>query len=279
MPEEPLEGTSSNLHPAGEQSGESEDSTMMETQGRAHGKKKMKKSTVKRLGGTLRRPAGPTGKVPQVTTKNRSSALRKDWGSRAEDSDDVQELSLSEEEHNMDVSRETDSGMTPPSVTVKSPEDAASLTRTPPAKGPTVTCDHDRGCGRGLFCDRHFGLCVALRQDGQYCRKDSHCARGLGCMFGRCQRTIPGGHEGSRCRHDKDCGPSMCCARHHGETICQRRLPAGHSCFIPEGGLAFSLNQRCPCEEGLTCSAAPPPREKEFDYSPGAAWKCLSPSP
>ncbi|XP_075434092.1 uncharacterized protein LOC142471189 [Ascaphus truei] len=44
---------------------------------------------------------------------------KKDWGSRAEDSDDVEELSLSEEEHTMDVSRETDSDMIPPSVTVK----------------------------------------------------------------------------------------------------------------------------------------------------------------
>ncbi|MEE6518792.1 hypothetical protein FKM82_030010 [Ascaphus truei] len=74
---------------------------------------------VKKLGGTLRRPAGPAGKVPQVAMKNRFSALRKDWGSRAEDSDDVEELSLSEEEHTMDVSRETDSDMIPPSVTVK----------------------------------------------------------------------------------------------------------------------------------------------------------------
>ncbi|XP_071967650.1 uncharacterized protein [Engystomops pustulosus] len=142
-----------------------------------------------------------------------------------------------------------------------------------------VTCDHDRSCGRGLFCDRHFGLCVALRHEGQYCRKDSQCVRGLGCMFGRCQQIVPGGHEGSRCRQDKDCSPSMCCARHHGEMICKRKLPAGGSCYVPEGGLAFSINQLCPCEEGLVCSSTHPSREKEFVYSPSSDWKCVAPSP
>ncbi|OCT62101.1 dickkopf-related protein 3 [Xenopus laevis] len=164
------------------------------------------------------------------------------------------------------------------SMPYNNPQDSAGLTPiSSTSRGPTVQCDHDRGCGRGLFCDRHFGLCVALRHEGQYCRKDSQCVRGLGCMYGRCQRIIPGGHEGARCRQDKDCSPNMCCARHHGEMICKRRLPLGGSCFVPEGGLAFSINQLCPCEEGLICSAAHPQREKEFIYSPGSDWKCSAP--
>ncbi|XP_040185723.1 dickkopf-related protein 3-like [Rana temporaria] len=164
------------------------------------------------------------------------------------------------------------------SMPYNNPEDSAGLVRSATSKVTTVTCDHDRGCGRGLFCDHHFGLCVPLRHEGQYCRKDSQCIRGLGCMYGHCQRIIPGGHEGSRCRQDKDCLPSMCCARHHGEMICKRKLSAGSKCYVPEGGLAFSINQLCPCEEGLVCSSPQPPREKEFIYSPILDWKCASPS-
>ncbi|MGH0155075.1 UNVERIFIED_CONTAM: hypothetical protein FKN15_044344 [Acipenser sinensis] len=68
---------------------------------------------------------------------------------------------------------------------------------------------------------------------------------------------------GARCKLDRDCGGSMCCARHHGEMICKRRLALSESCFVPDGGLAFSINQICPCEEGLLCrnSAVTPNRE------------------
>uniref|UniRef100_A0A3Q1F5Z5 Dickkopf N-terminal cysteine-rich domain-containing protein n=1 Tax=Acanthochromis polyacanthus TaxID=80966 RepID=A0A3Q1F5Z5_9TELE len=120
-----------------------------------------------------------------------------------------------------------------------------------------AVCEHDRVCGRGFYCDRHFGLCVPLRAEGFYCRRDSQCVRGLSCMFGKCHRSVPTGHEGSRCKVDRDCGPSMCCARHHGELVCKRRLVDGESCFVPDGGLAFSINQICPCDEGLLCRENP----------------------
>uniref|UniRef100_A0AAY5EAU3 Dickkopf N-terminal cysteine-rich domain-containing protein n=1 Tax=Electrophorus electricus TaxID=8005 RepID=A0AAY5EAU3_ELEEL len=143
-----------------------------------------------------------------------------------------------------------------------------------------VACNQDRACGKGFSCDRHFGLCVPLRQEGGYCRRDAQCVRGLGCMFGRCIRRIPEGQEGkgnalvrednqiseavtpalcfplflgARCKVDKDCEASMCCARHHGERVCKQRLALGESCFVPDGGLAFSINQICPCQEGLLC--------------------------
>ncbi|XP_062382914.1 dickkopf-related protein 3-like [Sardina pilchardus] len=116
-----------------------------------------------------------------------------------------------------------------------------------------VACEHDRACGKGFSCDRHFGRCVPLRQEGQYCRRDGQCVRGLQCMFGKCLRSIPAGQEGARCKVDRDCGPSMCCARHHGEQVCKRRLAQGEGCFVPDGGLAFSINQICPCHEGLLC--------------------------
>uniref|UniRef100_A0A3Q4BYT4 Dickkopf N-terminal cysteine-rich domain-containing protein n=1 Tax=Mola mola TaxID=94237 RepID=A0A3Q4BYT4_MOLML len=116
-----------------------------------------------------------------------------------------------------------------------------------------AVCDHDRACGRGFSCDRHFGLCVPLRGEGHYCRRDVQCVRGLSCMFGKCHRSVPTGQEGARCKVDRDCGASMCCARHHGEQVCKRRLIRGQSCYVPDGGLAFSINQICPCHEGLLC--------------------------
>lgn len=103
-------------------------------------------------------------------------------------------------------------------------------------------------------------------------------------MFGKCHRSIPDGQEGkggptnvtksfkfpnfssnetrsdqcflnpgARCKVDRDCGASMCCARHHGEQVCKRRLMLDESCYVPDGGLAFSINQICPCDEGLLC--------------------------
>ncbi|XP_028815709.1 dickkopf-related protein 3-like [Denticeps clupeoides] len=133
------------------------------------------------------------------------------------------------------------------------PEDGPLALRERDPKVPSVTCEHDRACGRGHSCDRHFGLCVPLRQEGQYCRRDGQCVRGLSCMYGKCLRSIPDGQEGARCKVDRDCGASMCCARHHGERVCKRRLAPGESCFVPDGGLAFSINQICPCSEGLLC--------------------------
>lgn len=65
-----------------------------------------------------------------------------------------------------------------------------------------AVCDHDRACGRGFSCDRHFGLCVPLRGEGHYCRRDAQCVRGLSCMFGKCHRSIPNGQEGKTATAD-----------------------------------------------------------------------------
>ncbi|XP_078497569.1 uncharacterized protein LOC144753913 [Lissotriton helveticus] len=164
------------------------------------------------------------------------------------------------------------------SIPYGTPEDSVPRGDPPPAsdRASTVTCD--RGCSRGQYCDRHFGLCVPLRQEGQFCRKDSQCSRGLHCMFGRCHWIVPEGQEGARCRLDQDCGSSMCCARHHGEMVCKKQLTLGESCYVPDGGLAFSINQVCPCEEGLACRNRQSGREAEFEYwHEAGAWQCLRP--
>uniref|UniRef100_A0A3Q3DDE2 Dickkopf-related protein 3-like n=1 Tax=Hippocampus comes TaxID=109280 RepID=A0A3Q3DDE2_HIPCM len=152
---------------------------------------------------------------------------------------------------------------------------------------PQAACDHDRACGRGFSCDRHFGLCVPLRGEGYYCRRDAQCVRGLSCMFGKCHRSVPNGQEdttfffppGARCKLDRDCGASMCCARHHGERVCKRRLMRGDGCYVPDGGLAFSINQICPCDEGLLCreNVAPRGREDFIYQAERTNWTCQVP--
>nr|XP_028561008.1 dickkopf-related protein 3-like isoform X2 [Podarcis muralis] len=124
-----------------------------------------------------------------------------------------------------------------------------------------AVCSHEIKCPRGFFCDHHFGLCLPFRQEGEFCRRDAHCALGLSCMFGKCQETLPGGQEGARCHHDKDCSPDACCARQHGEKVCKKRLLLDEGCYVPEGGIAFSVNQVCPCLEGLVCKKMSPNRE------------------
>ncbi|XP_078571455.1 uncharacterized protein LOC144859066 isoform X1 [Branchiostoma floridae x Branchiostoma japonicum] len=128
-----------------------------------------------------------------------------------------------------------------------------------------VPCDTDKSCGGGKYCDRHYGVCKPRGRLGDLCRRDGNCQGGYDCMFGRCQKTIQAGEQGARCKHDKDCGDNMCCARQHGERICKPRLAPGQKCWVPEGGLDYSLNQMCPCEKGLICGEVQtPPREEEF---------------
>uniref|UniRef100_A0AAU7EB79 Dickkopf5 protein n=1 Tax=Terebratalia transversa TaxID=34513 RepID=A0AAU7EB79_TERTR len=131
-------------------------------------------------------------------------------------------------------------------------------------------CKTDKSCGKGKFCDRHYGFCDRKRQSGQYCRRDGQCEHGLQCMFGKCTKSLKHGTIGARCRHDKDCGASMCCARQHGERICKAKLKIHAKCYVPQGGLEYSLNEMCPCDRGLTCK----PTLKQKDDSP--SWRFWS---
>ncbi|XP_049657062.1 dickkopf-related protein 3-like [Accipiter gentilis] len=141
-----------------------------------------------------------------------------------------------------------------------------------------TACSPRTPCTHGHFCDEHFGLCLPTRPVGQYCRRDTHCAHGLLCMFGKCQQPVPDGQEGARCQRDEDCGTGGCCARQHGERVCQRRLALAQSCHVPPGGLAFSINQICPCQAGLVCRPTAPGREKAFEYWPEKSeWRCRQP--
>ncbi|XP_010583996.1 PREDICTED: dickkopf-related protein 3-like [Haliaeetus leucocephalus] len=141
-----------------------------------------------------------------------------------------------------------------------------------------TACSPLTPCTHGHFCDEHFGLCLPTRPVGQYCRRDTHCTHGLLCMFGKCQQPVPDGQEGARCQRDEDCGAGGCCARQHGEQVCQRRLALAQSCHVPPGGLAFSINQICPCQAGLVCRPTAPGREKAFEYWPEKSeWRCRQP--
>ncbi|XP_063591827.1 dickkopf-related protein 3-like [Penaeus indicus] len=143
-------------------------------------------------------------------------------------------------------------------------------------------CTNDRVCGRGQFCDQHYGVCRDHLTEGQECRGDAMCEGGYDCMFGVCQKRIKRGREGARCRKERDCGAGMCCARRHGEQVCQRRVPLGHKCYVPEGGLDYSMNQVCPCESGLVCkyTAEQPPSRHQLIalISASEDMRCAAPS-
>uniref|UniRef100_A0A5S6QNZ4 Dickkopf_N domain-containing protein n=1 Tax=Trichuris muris TaxID=70415 RepID=A0A5S6QNZ4_TRIMR len=117
-----------------------------------------------------------------------------------------------------------------------------------------VPCQADRNCPQGFFCDHHYALCRSYRMDRDPCRSDSQCTPGYDCMFGRCTVAFNPGHRGARCNSDRDCLPSLCCARQHGDKTCKPKLKLGHSCFVPDGGLSYWLNELCPCDDGLVCA-------------------------
>ncbi|XP_070565834.1 dickkopf-related protein 3-like [Ptychodera flava] len=118
-------------------------------------------------------------------------------------------------------------------------------------------CTNDKSCGRGRFCDRHYGNCRYHKRVNEPCRRDGHCQKGHDCMFGKCVKAFKPGSMGARCKHDRDCSPEMCCARQHGESICKAKLKVGAKCYVPEGGMEYTINTICPCEEGLVCMRTP----------------------
>lgn len=146
---------------------------------------------------------------------------------------------------------------------------------------PQRLCNSDRVCERREFCDQHYGVCRPRMKVGQPCRRDAMCGRDLDCTFGVCQERVETGSEGARCRKERDCGPDMCCARRNGEYVCQRRLPLGHKCYVPEGGPDYAINERCPCQVGLICkytSPEPPPRNPAEFWATYEHMRCVPPS-
>lgn len=114
-------------------------------------------------------------------------------------------------------------------------------------------CKSHKDCSVGKFCDKHYSLCDKYRTLGEPCREDSHCESNTICIYGQCEKTPKEASKGSRCNSDNDCELDMCCARRHGEKICQLKLKLGQKCYVPKGGLDYSLNQQCPCSDGLIC--------------------------
>ncbi|OWA50439.1 hypothetical protein BV898_14956 [Hypsibius exemplaris] len=124
----------------------------------------------------------------------------------------------------------------------------------------SMSCQSGKPCGRGKFCDNHYGKCERVKRRGDFCREDNHCQRKHECVFGRCRKEVPKGQEGGRCSEDADCPEENCCARQHGEFICKPRLRRFSNCFVPAGGLDYSLNEQCPCEDGFVCQYEMPVR-------------------
>ncbi|GAB6027637.1 hypothetical protein CHUAL_001878 [Chamberlinius hualienensis] len=120
--------------------------------------------------------------------------------------------------------------------------------------GERAYCKNDGHCGRRMFCDVHYNRCRRLSKDGEQCREDQQCHKHSECVFGVCRKTVKYGMTGAKCKSDADCDSNSCCARIHGELICNTRLPLGHKCFVPKGGLHYSINEVCPCQEGLYCT-------------------------
>ncbi|KRZ61193.1 Dickkopf-related protein 3, partial [Trichinella nativa] len=132
-----------------------------------------------------------------------------------------------------------------------------------------LTCHADRECPLNLFCDLHYGLCKPYKTEQEPCRSDSQCAIGYDCMFGRCTMAAKPGHKGARCTGNRDCLPGLCCARQHGDKVCKPKLQIGQSCFVPDGGLSYWLNELCPCDDGLVCALSPQsadPKSMKIDW-------------
>lgn len=120
----------------------------------------------------------------------------------------------------------------------------------------SVRCKSSADCSETQYCDKHYGVCDRLRKADEFCRQDEQCTHDLICMYGQCVQPSLPGHDGSRCDSDDDCQRDHCCARRHGHKVCKPRLSRGQKCFVPSGGLEYSINETCPCAEGLICSTS-----------------------
>ncbi|XP_020616442.1 dickkopf-related protein 3-like [Orbicella faveolata] len=125
-------------------------------------------------------------------------------------------------------------------------------------------CRKDRHCGQGNYCHKHNGQCHACKAIDSQCRRNNMCCAGMECVFGVCRKALPRGSPGARCKKDRKCDSGLCCVKVHGEPICRRLLEEGEDCSVPEGGLDYSLNQKCPCEAGLICKKIKHRHRKRF---------------
>lgn len=86
------------------------------------------------------------------------------------------------------------------------------------------------------------------------CRVDEQCSNQMVCLFGKCVRPVPNGLAGSRCRESSDCARGHCCAKSLGYKICKPKLRLNQLCYVPHGGLDYTLNEQCSCGNGLICA-------------------------
>lgn len=135
-------------------------------------------------------------------------------------------------------------------------EDGKETTKGNKTRGNSTMqhCKKDRHCEWGHYCHKHNGLCHSCRnEEFSRCRRDNMCCDGMECVFGRCRKAMPRGTLNAKCRKDRKCDTGLCCVKVHGQPICKQLLQEGEDCSVPEGGLGYSLNQKCPCAPGLVC--------------------------
>lgn len=117
----------------------------------------------------------------------------------------------------------------------------------------SIGCRKDRHCQTFKFCHRYERICMNCRTEGQMCRRNKMCCRGMECASGKCRRKIELGRFGALCNKDRDCNYNLCCARENGQSVCKQMLQHGDICGIREGGRKYLWSHQCPCAYGLKC--------------------------
>ncbi|XP_028401210.1 dickkopf-related protein 4-like [Dendronephthya gigantea] len=144
--------------------------------------------------------------------------------------------------------------MSLPKIDGDSPRSQNDTSRLLNQTSQKTYCTKDRQCGATNYCHRHYGICHKCKNVGAKCRRDHVCCKGLECVFGRCRTIVKKGNYLSRCRKDKDCKQGLCCAKSHGEFVCKPMLRENQICSVLEGGVAYTVNHGCPCDDGLVCT-------------------------
>eukprot|EP00111_Clytia_hemisphaerica_P004071 TCONS_00011663-protein len=112
-------------------------------------------------------------------------------------------------------------------------------------------CRKDKHCQPSEYCNRYEKTCLNCRKEGETCRRNKMCCRGMECAGGVCRRKIRLGTEGALCTKDRECNYGFCCAREKGQNVCKRMLQEGDRCSKPNR--LYLWSHQCPCAYGMKC--------------------------